>query len=1056
MKIRTKWKMLTSQLSLFTLSKFNFCKSGFFCLLFLMLCIGNGYAKSSSSKIYVQQGIKISGKVTDIKGNAIPGVSVFEKGTNNATQTDYDGAFTISVASNQSVLVFDFVGMKRIESAINNSKTLSVVMEEEAGELKEVIVVGYGTQKKASVVGAISTIKPSLLQVGTSRTLGNNLGGQITGVIAVQRSGEPGYDASDIKIRGISTFAGGTSPLVLVDGIERNLNDVDPASIESFSVLKDAAASAVYGVRGANGVILVNTKRGFIGKPTIQVRTEHAIQEPTKLPSFIRAAPYMGLINELATDAGKPRPFSDERILNTTNNYDPDLYPDVNWIDAITKDYAETTRTSLNVAGGSEVLRYALTASYYNEKGILAKDPKQSYDSETNLNRAIVRTNIDLNLSKTTLLRVNVGGYLQQLQKGDSSTDYLFGTAFETTPFAHPAIYSDGTIPKVPARPNPWAISTQQGYYKQGNSKIESFVSLEQDFSNLITQGLKGKLVYSFDNYSANRLTRHKDPDYYNVALGRDIQGNLIHDIQQYGQEFLGYDKGGEYGDRRVYLEASTTYGRTFGKHDLNGLLLYNQNSYDNGGIQPYRHQGFAGRASYTFDRRYIGEFNFGYNGSENFAKGERFGFFPSVALGWIVTEEKFMEPYLNVVNKLKFRGSYGLVGNDDIGSNRRFAYQTTINGDSSGYSWGTGTGNYIGGIQEGEVGVDNLTWEKVAKTDIGLELGLWNMLDLTVDVFKEKREDIFIRRATVPTQAGFINTPFANFGKMENKGFEVALNLNKQITTDFYMNWRVNFTYVENKVTERDEPALVRELYPYQSGTGIPNNTLWGQTALGLYNKDDFDVATGLLNSDLPQPQLGGLVRPGDIKYLDKNEDGIINALDEGFIGGTRDPQIIYGFGSTSKYKQIDLSFFFQGVAKTYEIIGQGGEDSARFIPGSGTGTLGNIYTNYNDRWTEDNQSQDVFWPRLSYGTNTNNSVSSTWWKKDMSFIRLKSVELGYSLKKDTAEKIKLGGLRVYVSGNNLFYISKFKLWDPELDTRTGLKYPSTKSILFGLDINL
>lgn len=1054
--MKTTWKMLTTQLSLFTLSKFNFRKSGFICLLFLLLCIGNLYAKNSYSKIYVQEEIKVSGKVIDVKGNAIPGVNVFEKGTNNAVQTDYDGVFTISVASNQSVLVFEYVGMQTVEKPLNDSKTLTIVMQDEAGELKEVVVVGYGTQKKASVVGAISTVKPSLLQVGTSRTLGNNLGGQITGVIAVQRSGEPGYDASDIKIRGISTFAGGTSPLVLVDGIERSLNDVDPASIESFSVLKDAAASAVYGVRGANGVILVNTKRGFVGKPTIQVRTEHAIQEPTKLPSFIRAAPYMTLINELATDAGKPKPFSDDRILNTANNYDPDLYPDVNWIDAITKDYAETTRTSLNVAGGSEVLRYALTASYYNEKGILAKDPKQSYDSETNLNRAIVRTNIDLNLSKTTLLRVNVGGFLQQLQKGDSSTDYLFSTAFETTPFAHPAIYSDGTIPKVPARPNPWAISTQQGYYKQGNSKIESFVSLEQDFSNLITSGLKGKLVYSFDNYSANRVTRHKDPDYYNVASGRDIEGNLIHDIQQYGQEFLGYSNGGEYGDRRVYLEASTTYGRTFGKHDLNGLLLYNQNSYDNGGIQPYRHQGFAGRASYGFDRKYIGEFNFGYNGSENFAKGERFGFFPSVALGWIASEEKFMEPYKDVVNKLKFRGSYGLVGNDDIGSNRRFAYQTTINGNSSGYSWGTGTGNYIGGIQEGEVGIDNLTWEKVAKTDIGLELGLWNMLDLTVDVFKEKRKDIFIRRATVPTQAGFINTPFANFGKMENKGFEVALNLNKQITPDFYMNWRVNFTYVENKVTERDEPALVKELYPYKSGTGIPNNTLWGQTALGLYTKDDFDAVTGLLNTDLPQSQLGGLVRPGDIKYLDRNADGIINALDEGFIGGTRDPQIIYGFGSTSKYKQLDLSFFFQGVGKTYEIIGQGGEDSARFIPGSGTGTLGNIYTNYDDRWTEENPSQDVFWPRLSYGTNTNNSVASTWWKKDMSFIRLKSIELGYSLKKDTAEKIKLGGLRLYVSGNNLFYISKFKLWDPELDTRTGLKYPSTKSILFGLDINL
>ncbi|MDD7885390.1 TonB-dependent receptor [Flavivirga sp. 57AJ16] len=999
----------------------------------------------------------ITGTIEDINGQPLPGASILEKGTSNGTQSDFDGNFSITVSDKNAVLIITYLGYSTKEIEVNGKSIINVLLSENAADLDEVVIVGYGTQKKESVVGAISTIKPSLVQVGTARTIGNNLGGQITGVIAVQRSGEPGYDASDIKIRGISTFAGGTNPLVLVDGIERNLNDVDPASIESFSVLKDAAASAVYGVRGANGVILVNTKRGFVGKPVIQIRTEHAIQEPTKLPNFISAVPYMNLINELAADSGIPHPFSEDRITKTENKYDLDLYPDINWIDAITKDYASTTRTSLNVAGGSDVLRYALTTSYYNERGILDSDPNQSYNSETRLNRVTVRTNVDINLSKTTLLRVNIGGFLQQLQKGDSSTDNLFNTAFETTPYVHPAIYSDGTIPKVPARPNPWAISTQQGYYRQGNSKIESFVALEQDFSNLITPGLKGKLVYSFDNYSENRVTRSKSPDYYNVALARDVEGNLIHDIQQYGQEFLGLSNSAGFGDKRIYLEASTTYKRVFGKHDFNGLLLYNQNSYDNGGVQPYRHQGLAGRISYGFDKKYIGEFNFGYNGSENFEKGKRFGFFPSVALGWIASEEKFMEPYRDVVNKLKLRASYGLVGNDNIGSDRRFAYQTTINGNSSGYNWGTGVGNYIEGIQEGEVGVAGLTWEKVAKTDIGLELGLWNMVDLIVDVFSEKRSDIFIRRNTVPTQAGFINTPFANFGKMNNKGVEVSLNLRKQITPNFYMSWRGNFTYVKNEIIERDEPAGVREQYPYKSGVGIQNNTLWGQTALGLYSESDFDPNTGLLNSDLPTPQLSSVaVRPGDIKYQDKNEDGVINALDEGFIGGTRDPQIIFGFGSTSKYKQFDLSFFFQGIAKTYEVIGQGGEDANRFIPGSGSGTLGNIYSNYNDRWTESNPSQDVFWPRLTYTTNTNNNVSSTWWKKDMSFVRLKSLEIGYSLTKSAAEKIKLGGLRMYVSGNNLFYISKFKLWDPELDTRTGLRYPSTKSILFGLDISL
>lgn len=1046
MKIKPTWKFSSTYLSLFTWSKLKFSETGLICLLFLLLCTGNNYAQNGN----LQNAVKVTGTVVDSKGLSLPSATVLEKGTKNAVSTDFDGTFNIVVSSPQAILVFRFIGMKEIEMSVNSSKKLSVTMQDETSDLQTVVVVGYGTQKKASVVGAIGTIKPSLLQVGTSRTLGNNLAGQITGIMAVQRSGEPGYDQSDIKIRGISTFKGGTNPLVLVDGIERNLNDLDPSEIESFSVLKDAAASAVYGVRGANGVILINTKRGFVGTPTIQVRTEYSIQEPTKLPEFIGAAPYMTLLNELAAEQGRPVLFSDDRISKTANKYDPDLYPDVNWVDAITKDYAFTSRSNLNVAGGSEILRYALTASYYSEKGMLAADPKQTYDSETKLNRANVRTNVDVNLSKTTLLRVNIGGFLQNLNKGNSSTDALFNTAFETTPFVHPAIYSDGTIPRVFARENPWAVSTQQGYYRQGGSKIESLVSLEQDLKG-ITPGLKAKFTYSFDSYSENRVTRGKSPDYYNVATQRDLDGSLIHGtVQAYGQEYLGYDKSAEFGNRRVYLEANTTYNRAFGKHDLSGLLLYNQDSYNDGTApQAFRHQGLAGRTSYTFDRKYIGEFNFGYNGSENFAKGNRYGFFPSVAMGWIASEEKFMEPVKDIFNKIKLRGSYGLVGNDNIGANRRFAYLTTISdNNNSDYWFGTGQGVKFEGIEEGQIGVSDLTWEKVAKTDIGIELGLFNMMDLTVDVFQEKRKDIFVERNTVPTQAGFINAPWANFGKMENRGIEIGFNFNKQLTADFFMSWRFNFTYVENKVTERDEADAVKGTY--RSGTGIQNNTLYGYTATGLYTKEDF-IGDDVLAPGLIRPSFAGKLRPGDIKYLDRNADGFINGLDEGFIGGTTDPQIVYGFGNNLKYKQFDFSFFFQGIGKSERIIG-----GANFIPGSGTGTLGNIYSNYNDRWTEENPSQDVFWPRLSYGPNVNNSVASTWWKKDMSFGRLKTMEVGYTLDKTMAQKMYLQGLRIYISGNNLWYVSNFKLWDPELDTGNGLKYPSTKSVLFGLSIGL
>ncbi|WP_348822198.1 SusC/RagA family TonB-linked outer membrane protein [Flavobacterium aestuarii] len=1049
MKIKTTWKMPPNQLSFFAFRGLKFSMAGLICLLFLMLFAGNSYAQTSNQK----DPVKVTGKITDSKGLSLPNATILEKGTKNAVTTDFDGSFSITVSSPQAILVFKYIGMKEVERPVNNVKTMTIAMADETNDLQTVVVVGYGTMKKASVVGAISSVKPSLLQVGTARTLGNNLAGQVTGIMAVQRSGEPGYDQSDIKIRGISTFAGGQNPLVLVDGIERNLNDLDPSEIESFSVLKDAAAGAVYGVRGANGVILINTKRGFVGAPKIQLRTEYSIQEPTKLPRFIGAAPYMSLLNELSgTEL-----YSADRIAKTANGYDPDLYPDVNWVDAITKDYAYTSRTNLNIAGGSDILRYALTASYYSENGILSADKSLSYDTETRLNRANIRSNVDVNLSKTTLFRLNIGGFLQRLNKGNSSTDDLFNTAFETTPFAHPAIYSDGTIPKVINRPNPWAMNTQQGFYKHSGSKIESLASLEQDLKS-ITPGLKAKFTYAFDSFSENKVERGKSPNYYNVATERDLDGSLIHGIQSYGQDYLGYNKNYEndyFGNKRVYLEASTSYSHSFGKHDVTGMLLYNQDSYDDGTPpQAYKHQGYAGRASYTFDRKYVGEFNFGYNGSENFAAVQRYGFFPSVSMGWIASEEKFMEPITKVFNKIKLRGSYGLAGNDNIGGNRRFAYQTTISdNNNSDYHWGTGNGVKYEGIEEGEIGVTNLTWEKVAKADIGLELGILNTIDLTVDVFQDKRKDILIRRNTIPTQAGFINAPYANFGKMENKGFEVSLNFNKQITTDFSMSWRANFTFVENKVTERDEADAVKGTY--RSITGLQHNTLYGYTATGLYTNEDFAVISdnpqeNVLAAGIAKPQFGA-VRPGDIKYEDRNKDGVIDGLDEGFIGGTTDPQIVYGFGNTSKYKQFDFSFFFQGIAKSERIIG-----GSTFIPGSGQGTLGNVYDNYEDRWTEENPDQHAFYPRLSYGPNINNALPSTWWKKDMSFGRLKSMEFGYSLKKNTAERMRLQGLRVYVSGNNLWYISNFKLWDPELNTSNGLKYPSTRSILFGLDINL
>ena len=989
-----------------------------------------------------QKGIKVSGTVVDGENSPLIGVSVTIKGSKDAAITDIDGHFYISVPSKNSVLVFNYLGFKQQEVRVGSDINFNIQLKEDAVATDEVVVVGYGNQKKLSVIGSIQTLDPGKLQVGSSRSLSNNLAGQLAGIIAVKPSGEPGYDDSNFWIRGISTFGSGSKPLVLIDGVERSLNDIDPAEIESFSLLKDASASAMYGVRGANGVIIINTKRGEVAKPSVNFRVEQSIQTPTKLPQFVGAAEYMNLLNEL-----NPGMFSKDQVLKTYTGYDRDLYPNVNWIDAITKDYAYSTRANMTVSGGTKILRYSLTASIYHENGIMETDPTLDYDTGSKLTRYNMRANVDLNLTPTTLLRFNIGGYLQNLRKSNSGTDEVFSKAFETPPYVHPTRYSDGTIPIASVeRYNPWAMSTQQGYYRSGHAQIQSLFSVEQNLKMLLN-GLKAKVVFSFDNYSENFVTRGRTPDYYSVAHSRDASGNLVHSILKYGTDVLSHSSNGNFGNQSTYLEGSLSYDHVFAKkHSVNALFLYNQRSYDWGDVQSKRTQGIAGRLSYTYDNRYIGEFNFGYNGSENFAKGHRYGFFPSIALGYVISEEKFMDPLRSTVNLLKLRASVGKLGNDDIGG-RRFAYITTINSNASGYNWGYKGDYYRGGIQEGDYGVADLTWETSVKANVGLEVGLWNALNVQVDFFKEHRTNIFMQRSTIPTQVGYINSPWANYGKVDNHGLDASVTYHKRINKNLELSAHGNFTYARNKIIEKDEPESVKGTY--RSITGRSINTLWGYQALGLYTADDFD-ADGNVKADQPQPQLGAKVRPGDIKYKDMNGDGLITDQDEGYIGGTSDPRIVYGFGGNVKYKAFDFNFFFQGTGDAYRIIGS----NSYFIPGSGQGVLGNIYSNYNDRWTEDNPSQNVFWPRLSSTENPNNNVASTWWKKNMSFLRLKMIEIGFTLPQAWSNKIYGKNIRFYVSGNDLFYLSKFKLWDPELSTSDGLKYPSMRSVMIGMDL--
>lgn len=988
---------------------------------------------------------KVSGRVFGSDGELLIGVSVVEVGTANGVVTDLNGNYNIMTSTTNARLRFTYVGYKEQILQVGSKRLIDVELQENVEGLDEVVVVGYGSQKRASVVGSITGIEPEKLKMTPSRSISNNLAGMVSGVIAVQRSGNPWFNNSDFWIRGINTFANNGGPMVLIDGVERSLHNIDSEEIESFSVLKDAAASAVYGVRGANGVIMINTKRGKVSPPQVSLRYEGSSTSPVKLPEYIGSVRYIELMDEMGVSS-----YTDDEIEKFRNQSDPDLYPDVNWWHEIAKNEASNSRINLNVSGGNNLLRYALEIGYFTEDGILKNDPTQDWNSSLKVKRYNVRSNVDVNLTKSTLLRVNLGGFLQTKngppEGGGNETDFgLFYQASRIPPYIHPTIYSNGQIPRVPFKENPWAWATQRGFQRTNHSNIESLTALEQDLA-FIAKGLSAKLTFAFDKFTGNWVTRSKDPDYYTVASGRDEQGELVTTLQAHGQQFLGYTTGADWGNQSSYFEGMLNYSRLFnGAHDINMMLLYNQRDYDDGSKLPYRTQGSAARFSYSLHRKYIAEFNFGYNGSENFAKGKRFGFFPAFAMGWVISEEDFMMPIRKQLSNLKLRASWGEAGNSNIGG-RRFAYLPTI-ADVGSYYWGADPLIYRLGRAEGEVGIADLTWETVTKKNLGLEIGLLqNSINLIVDIFEDNRRDILMRRSNVPGSAGFMSAVYANYGKVTNKGIDASLNMNRQLTKDFFLSAMANFTYARSRIDEMDEPQSI--IGTSRARTGHPVGQLFGLEALGLYTAEDFDE-TGNLITELPVPANPNGLAPGDIKYKDQNGDNLINELDATAIGGSRVPEIIYGFGINARYKLVDVGVFFQGAGNTWQILG--GEN---WLPGNTLGA-GNVYSNVDDRWTEANPSQNAFWPRLSRDALANNAVASTWWLKDMSFMRLKNIELGLTMPKSWTAKAGISNARFFVRGSNVLTFSDFKLWDPELETTDGLKYPIMKAYSAGFSIN-
>lgn len=1007
-----------------------------------------------------QQNNVLNGVVLDEDSQPMIGVAVQIKGTTKGTITGLDGDFTLN-AKPGDILVISYIGYKTIEQTYKGEKVISFKLSPESELLEDVVVIGYGKQKKNSLVSSVNSISNRELSVTASRNLTNALSGQIPGLISVQRSGEPGYDNSEFWIRGVSSFSGGTSPLVLVDGIPRAMADIEPDEIESFTLLKDAAATAVYGAEGANGVILITSKRGKSEKPKISLRAEGTFLTPTRLPEFMNAEQHLSLYNEALKNEGQ-EPIYDPSLYK--DGADRDLYPNTDWLDYMLRDHTYNMRYTLNVRGGSDKARYFVSGAFFQENGIFKQGNQNEYDNNIGVKRYNLRSNIDFDVSKTTLVKVDISGQYMQTNYPGVGTPTIFTQMCMTPAYLMPPVYSDGTIAGHPrpsnSRTNPYNSLVNSGYAKEWRTSIQSKVEINQKL-DFITKGLSWKGMLSFDadmNYTAKRT---KTPSQY-VATGRDPETNklLFKEVVQ-GSDALSESLSNS-SNKKIYFETSFNYNRTFAeKHDVGAMLLYMQKEtqYHNNALA-YRKQGLVGRVTYGYDGRYFLEGNFGYTGSETFASGHRFGFFPAVGLAWYVSNEHFYpEALSNVVNKLKFRLSVGKTGNDNTGGDR-FLYRQTMNQGAGGYNLGFGDSGALGGIGngivEGRFAAPYLSWEIEDKQNYGIDLGLFgNKIDIQMDYFNNKRHGILLQRRTVSNVTGFQQMPWQNFGIVKNQGVDGSITLNQQIG-DVKLSARGNITYAHNKIVEYDQ---VPQKYEWMNIAGTSLNSWNVFIADGLYSEDDFIIKgeglnrTYTLKDGVPSGLTAG-VKPGDIKYKDMNGDGIINDYDKvQDVGNPAVPELMYGFGLNVEYKGWYAGVFFQGAGKTSTVFGANNPSS--FFPFMYGVDESSLRTEVADRWTEENQNPNAMFPRLHTGAFENNTAPSTHWMRDASFLRFKNAEVGYNFKKEMITKMRLQSLRIYLQGNNLCVWDKIKMWDPEQgNSNGGFSYPLNRTFTLGLDV--
>ncbi len=980
----------------------------------------------------------IIGTVMDVSGEPLVGANIILKGTTNGTVTDIDGKFSLLVPDD-AVIQVSFIGYLAKELSTIGKTSFSVVLEEDAKSLEEVVVVGFGTQKKVSVVGAQSAIKAKSLQLPVAN-LTSALAGKISGVVSVQRTSEPGFDNADIWIRGISTFSQAlSSPLILVDGTPRSMSNVDPEDIESFTVLKDASATAVYGVRGANGVVIIKTKSGDPGRPKFNFRYYEGITQFTTLPEFADGVTYMRMSNEALSNRGAAPIYSEDRIQKTIDKTDPYLYPNVDWMDELFRKFGHQRRGNLNISGGADKATYYVGLSYFDEQGLYKQDDLVDYNQQVGYKRYNLTSNLKITASKLTKIDLGIQGYLANANYPGSGQGTIFENAWLVTPVIHPVKYENGYMAdqRSGGLINPYGHLTQTGYANQWRNQLYSNLRLTQDLP-FIAKGLSATAMFSFDVYNYTSMRRTKNPDTY-LATGRDENGEMQYEQTGVGERFLQFARSSR-GERTIYMEGALNYNRSFDKHTATAMLLFNKSDLLNSqagdfiSSLPYRYLGVSGRMTYNYNNKYFTEFNFGYNGSENFAPDRQFGFFPSVGLAWVFSEESFFENLKTLFPMAKLRFSYGKVGNSNI-SGRRFAYISTVN-STGGYTFGKDRNNSYGGYDIGEYGV-NVTWETSLKTNLGIDLQTRdNEFVLQFDVFKEYRDGIFLRRANVPSYVGVQNAPYGNLGIIENKGFDGSLTYSKKIN-DFSLQVLGNITYNRNEVIENDQPT---PLYPWLDQRGKKVSQRFGLVALGLFESED-EINNGPLHP--------GLVQPGDIKFQDVNGDGKIDDFDKIAIGYGSVPELVFGAGFTVSYKNLSLSSLFQGVGNVDILMNGEG-----LMPFSISMSRGNLLSNIEDRWTIDNPSQDVFYPRLSDGSPNNNYATSTWWLKNGKYVRLKNLQLTYNIPKRFTKNL-FSNANVFFSGYNLLTWSPFKFWDVELGDGRGTRYPSTKMYSVGINVN-